>query len=148
MDFLHNRTFTEKTENIYKLPKNIIHHILTFLPLKCTVMTSNLSRYSSDLTECIKFVKVEGFGELVLDLSGSVRHSDSTDDDDIRWGMNKFRMSNSLLSCQSISSLNLTCCILEPPEDVKGFKTLRSVALYRMTITGDQVGEIICGSRT
>ncbi|XP_068644766.1 uncharacterized protein [Aristolochia californica] len=96
-------------------------------------------RYSSDLTKWIKFVKVEGFGELVLDLSGSVRHSDSTDDDDIRWGMNKFSMSNSLLSCLSISSLNLTCCILEPPEDVKGFKTLSGVAFYRMTITGDQV---------
>ncbi|XP_068644758.1 F-box/FBD/LRR-repeat protein At1g13570-like [Aristolochia californica] len=89
--------------------------------------------YSFDLTEWIKFVKVK-------------RHSNSIDNDDIRWWMNKFRMSNSLFSCLSISSLNLTCWILEPPQDVKGFKTLRRVALYRVAITGDQLGEIISGS--
>ncbi|XP_068639346.1 F-box/LRR-repeat protein At3g03360-like [Aristolochia californica] len=142
MDFQHKRTFTEKKDNISKLPENIIHLILSFLPLKCAVKTSILSRqwinlwkplwiyttiidfdeefttnlkkthyvqavhqllqlhtldkvmkfrmffcpgdrYSSDLIEWIEFFKVKGVGELVLDLSGNVRHSDSTDDDDI-----------------------------------------------------------------
>ncbi|XP_068644730.1 F-box/LRR-repeat protein At3g26922-like [Aristolochia californica] len=143
MDFQNKRTFTEKKDSISKLPENIIHLILSFLPLKCAVETSILSRqwinmwkplwiyttiidfdeefttnlkkthyvqavhqllqlhtldkvkkfrmffcpgdrYSSDLIEWIEFVKVKGVGELVLDLSGNVRHSDSTDDDDIR----------------------------------------------------------------
>ncbi|XP_068639345.1 uncharacterized protein [Aristolochia californica] len=100
-------------------------------------------RYSSDLIEWNEFVKVKGVGELVLDLSGNVRHFDSTDDDDIGWGMNKFRMPNSLFSCLSISSLDLTWCILEPSHDFKGFKALRSVALYGVTINGFQLGEII-----
>ncbi|XP_068644793.1 F-box/FBD/LRR-repeat protein At1g13570-like [Aristolochia californica] len=100
-------------------------------------------RYSSDLIEWIEFVKVKGVGELVLDLSGNVRHSDSTDGDDIRWEMNKFRMPNSLFSCLSLSSLDLTRCILEPLHDFKGFKALRSVALYGVTINGVQLGEII-----
>ncbi|XP_068644778.1 F-box/FBD/LRR-repeat protein At1g13570-like [Aristolochia californica] len=185
--------------------KNIIRHILSFLPLKCAVKTSILSRqwinmwkplwiyttiidfdeeftknlkkthyvqaihqllqlhtldkvkkfrmffcsddrYSSDLIEWIEFVKVKGVGELVLDLSGNVRHFDSTDGDDIRWGMNKFRMPNSLFSCLSLSSLDLTRCILEPLHDFKGFKALRSVALYGVTINGVQLGEIICRS--
>ncbi|XP_068644772.1 F-box/FBD/LRR-repeat protein At1g13570-like [Aristolochia californica] len=119
MDFQHKRTFTEKKDSISKLPENIIHHILSFLPLKC------------------------GVGELVLDLSGNVRHSDSTDDDDIRWGMNTFRMPNSLFACLSISSLALTWCILESPHDFKSSKTLRSVALYGVTINGVQLSEII-----
>ncbi|XP_068644800.1 F-box/FBD/LRR-repeat protein At1g13570-like [Aristolochia californica] len=76
-------------------------------------------RYSSDLIEWIEFVKVKGVGELVLDLSGNVRHSNSTDDDDISW------------------------CILESPHDFKGFKALISVALYGVTINGVQLGEII-----
>ncbi|XP_068639358.1 F-box/FBD/LRR-repeat protein At1g13570-like [Aristolochia californica] len=141
MDIQHKRTFTEKKDSISKLPENIIHLILSFLQLKCVVKTSILSRYSSDLIEWIEFVNVKGVGELVLDLSGNVRHSDSTDDDDIRWGMNKFRMPNSLFSCLSISSL--TWCILEPPHDFKGFKALRSVALYGVTINSVQLGEII-----
>ncbi|XP_068644792.1 F-box/FBD/LRR-repeat protein At1g13570-like [Aristolochia californica] len=202
MDFQNKRTFTEKKDSISKLLENIIHLILSFLPLKCAVKTSILSRqwinmwkplwiyttiidfdeefttnlkkthyvqvvhqllqlhtldkvkkfcmffcpsdrYSFDLIEWIEFVKVKGVGELVLDLSGNVRHSDSIDDDDIRWGMNKFRMPNSLFSCLSISSLDLTWCILEPPHDFKGFKALRSVALYGVTINGVQLGEII-----
>ncbi|XP_068644782.1 F-box/FBD/LRR-repeat protein At1g13570-like [Aristolochia californica] len=100
-------------------------------------------RCSSDLREWIEFVKVKGVGELVLDFSGNERHSDSTDDDDIRWGMNTFRMPNSLFTCLSISSLDLTWCILEPPHDFKSFKALRSVALYGVTINGAQLGEII-----
>ncbi|XP_068639356.1 F-box/FBD/LRR-repeat protein At1g13570-like [Aristolochia californica] len=202
MDFQHKRTFTEKRDNISKLPENIIHHILSFLPLKCALKTSILfrqwinmwkplwiyttiidldeeftkklkkthyvqaihqllqlhtldkvkkfrtffcsdDRYSSDLIEWIEFVKVKGVGQLVLDLSGNVRHSDSTDGDDIRWGMNKFRMPNSFFSCLSLSSLDLTRCILEPLDDFKGFKALRSVALYGVTINGVQLGEII-----
>ncbi|XP_068644791.1 F-box/FBD/LRR-repeat protein At1g13570-like [Aristolochia californica] len=102
-------------------------------------------RYSFNLREWIEFVKVEGVGELVLDFSGNERHSDSTDDDDIRWGMNTFRMPNSLFSCLSISSLDLTWCILEPPHDFKSFKALRSVALSGVTISV-QLGEIICRS--
>ncbi|XP_068644731.1 F-box/FBD/LRR-repeat protein At1g13570-like [Aristolochia californica] len=101
--------------------------------------------YSSNLREWIELVKVR-VGELVLDLNGNVRHSNSTNDNDIRWGMNKFRMPNSLLSCLSISSLDLTWCILEPPHDLKGYKALRSVALYGVTINGVQLGEIILGS--
>ncbi|XP_068644799.1 F-box/FBD/LRR-repeat protein At1g13570-like [Aristolochia californica] len=143
MDFQHKRTFTEKKDSINKLLENIIHHILSFLPLKCAVKTSILSRYSSDLIEWIEFVKVKGVGELVLDLSGNVRHSDSTDDEDIRWGMNKFRMPNSLFSYLSLSSLDLTRCIQEPLHDFKGFKALRSVALYGVTINGVELGEII-----
>ncbi|XP_068644777.1 F-box/LRR-repeat protein 25-like [Aristolochia californica] len=204
MYFQHKRIFTQKKDSTTKLPENIIHHTLSFLPLKCAVKTSILFRqwinmwkplwiyttiidfdeeftnnlkkthyvqvvhqllqlhtvdkvkkfhmffspgdiYSSDLREWIKFVKVR-VGELVLDLNGNVRHSNSTNDDDIRWGMNKFRMPNSLFSCLSISSLDLTWCILEPPHDLKGYKALRSVVLYGVTINGVQLGEIILGS--
>ncbi|XP_068639341.1 F-box/FBD/LRR-repeat protein At1g13570-like [Aristolochia californica] len=94
--------------------------------------------YSSDLREWIEFVKVR-VGELVLDLNGNVRHSNLTNDDDIRWGMNKFRMPNSLFSCLSISSLDLTWCILEPPHDLKRYKALKSVPLYGVTINGVQL---------
>ncbi|XP_068644789.1 F-box/FBD/LRR-repeat protein At1g13570-like [Aristolochia californica] len=204
MYFQHKRIFTQKKDSITKLPENIIHHILSFLPLKCAMKTSILSRqwinmwkplwiyttiidfdeeftnnlkkthyvqvvhqllqlhtldkvkkfhmffspgdrHSSDLIEWIEFVKVR-VGDLVLDLNGNVRHSDSTNDDDIRWGMNKFRMPNSLFSSLSISSLDLTWCILEPPHDLKGYKALRSVALNGVTINGIQLGEIILGS--
>ncbi|XP_068644790.1 F-box/FBD/LRR-repeat protein At1g13570-like [Aristolochia californica] len=51
-------------------------------------------------------------------------------------------MPNSLFSCLSISSLDLTWCILEPPHDFKGFKALRSVALYGVTINGVQLVKI------
>ncbi|XP_068644737.1 putative F-box/LRR-repeat protein At3g18150 [Aristolochia californica] len=44
MDFQHKRTFIEKTDSINKLLENIIHHILSFLPMKCAVMTSIQSR--------------------------------------------------------------------------------------------------------
>ncbi|XP_068639350.1 F-box/LRR-repeat protein 25-like [Aristolochia californica] len=208
MYFQHKRIFTQKKDSITKLPENIIHHIPSFLPLKCAMKTSILSRqwinmwkalwiyttiidfddeftnnlkkthyvqvvyqllqlhtldkvkkfhmffspgdiysyiFIYDLREWIEFVKVR-FGELMLDLNGNVRHSNSTNDDDIRWGMNKFRMPNSLFSCLSISSFDLTWCILEPPHDLKGYKALRSVALYGVTINGVQLGEIILGS--
>ncbi|XP_068644775.1 F-box protein At5g03100-like [Aristolochia californica] len=96
---------------VYQLLQlHTLDKIKKFLPFFCLS-----DKYSSVLTERINIVKVERFGELVLDLSG-------------------------------ISSLNLTCWILEHPQDVKGFKTLRSVAIYRVVITGDQLGEIISGS--
>ncbi|XP_068644736.1 putative F-box/LRR-repeat protein At3g18150 [Aristolochia californica] len=41
----HKRTLIEKTDSIIKLPENIIHHMLSFLPLKCAVMTSIQSRH-------------------------------------------------------------------------------------------------------
>ncbi|XP_068644767.1 putative F-box/LRR-repeat protein At3g18150 [Aristolochia californica] len=44
MDFQHKKTFIEKTDSIIKLLENIIHHILSFLPMKCAVMTSIQSR--------------------------------------------------------------------------------------------------------
>ncbi|XP_068644740.1 F-box/FBD/LRR-repeat protein At1g13570-like [Aristolochia californica] len=140
----------EFTNNLKKTHYvQVVHQLLQLHTLdkvkKFHMFFSPSDRYSSDLIEWIEFVKVR-VGELVLDLNGNVRHSDSTNDDDIRWGMNKFRMPNSLFSCLSISSLDLTWCILEPPHDLKGYKALRSVALYGVTNNGIQLGEIILGS--
>ncbi|XP_068657138.1 F-box/FBD/LRR-repeat protein At1g13570-like [Aristolochia californica] len=143
-----NEEFTtnlKKTDYVQAVHQLLQLHTLDKVK-KFRMFFSPGDRYSFDLIEWIEFVKVKGVGELVLDLSGSVRHSDSTDDDDIRWGMNKFRMPNSLFSCLSISSLDLTWCILKPPHDFNGFKALRSVALYGVTINGVQLSEIICGS--
>ncbi|KAG9440462.1 hypothetical protein H6P81_020627 [Aristolochia fimbriata] len=195
----------QNTDLISHLPENLIHNILSFLPLRSIVATSTLSkywvhiwkplwiyntridfneefttsmkknqyvqalnklldlhiqqkikifrhffcprdRYSSHLSRWIEFATQKQVEHLHLDMSGRVNHLESPDDDHRWWWIEKFRMPNCIFYCQSLSSLYLSCCILNPPQDFKGLRSLKEVVLEGVSIQGEKLSQVISGS--
>jgi len=50
-----------------------------------------------------------------------------------------------LFSCQSLRYLKLDCCCIQPPTTFKGFKNLKSLELYQVTMAQDAFENLISG---
>lgn len=94
----------------------------------CAIEKFKLSAYCcpdrSDLYQCIHFLANKGLKELILKESGFFNRSN-------------FKLPCSLFSCPQLNRLELSCCVIDPPLETHiGFKSLTSLQLNKVCITG------------
>ncbi|RHN77020.1 putative F-box domain, leucine-rich repeat domain, L domain-containing protein [Medicago truncatula] len=56
-----------------------------------------------------------------------------------------YKIPQCLFSCQSLQNLKLDCCCIQPPTTFKGFKNLKSLELYQVTMAQDAFENLISG---